>query len=85
GRRRDGTYSVVVRRLSEDGAALGTTEYTCEMLFLAAGTLNTNPAQAGRAPPESTAVAGRRRGGRIPGAPDRKAPGTGKVSPATAP
>ncbi|WKU43154.1 GMC oxidoreductase [Streptomyces sp. VNUA116] len=42
GRRRDGTYSVVVRRLSEDGAALGTTEYTCEMLFLAAGTLNTN-------------------------------------------
>ncbi|MGK5732114.1 GMC oxidoreductase [Streptomyces sp. URMC 124] len=42
GRRRDGTYSAVVRRLDEHGADLGTTEYTCDMLFLAAGTLNTN-------------------------------------------
>ncbi|MFG2178576.1 GMC oxidoreductase [Streptomyces abikoensis] len=42
GRRRDGGYSVVVRRLGEDGAPLGTTEFTCDMLFLAAGALNTN-------------------------------------------
>ncbi|MGK5543557.1 GMC oxidoreductase [Streptomyces sp. URMC 127] len=42
GRGRNGTYSVVVRRLGEDGTALGLTEYTCDMLFVAAGTLNTN-------------------------------------------
>ncbi|MGK5629308.1 GMC oxidoreductase [Streptomyces sp. URMC 123] len=42
GRTRGGAYSVVVRRLDEDGTVLGTTEYTCDMLFVAAGTLNTN-------------------------------------------
>lgn len=41
-RRADGRYSVVVRRLGVDGTVLGTDEYSCEMLFLAAGTLNTN-------------------------------------------
>ncbi|MEE1930108.1 GMC oxidoreductase [Streptomyces sp. TRM 70351] len=42
GRRPGGGYTVAVRRLDEGGATLGTTEYTCDLLFLAAGTLNTN-------------------------------------------
>ncbi|MER7106971.1 GMC oxidoreductase [Streptomyces sp. NPDC000229] len=42
GRRRDGRFSVEVRRLTTGGAVLGTVEFTCDMLFVAAGTLNTN-------------------------------------------
>ncbi|GAA2494250.1 GMC oxidoreductase [Streptomyces gobitricini] len=42
GRRRDGRFSVEVRRLTTGGAVLGTAEFTCDMLFVAAGTLNTN-------------------------------------------
>ncbi|MFC8919098.1 GMC oxidoreductase [Streptomyces sp. NPDC057116] len=42
GRRRDGRFRVEVRRLGTGGAVLGTTEFTCDLLFMAAGTLNTN-------------------------------------------
>lgn len=37
-----GRYRVVVRRLGLNGAVLGTTEFSCDLLFVAAGTLNTN-------------------------------------------
>ncbi|RLV10358.1 oxidoreductase [Streptomyces griseocarneus] len=41
-RLRDGRYGVEVRRLGPAGEDLGTAEFTCRMLFVAAGTLNTN-------------------------------------------
>ncbi|MEC4019904.1 GMC oxidoreductase [Streptomyces sp. H27-D2] len=41
-RRSDGRFSVAVRQLDFRGATIDTTEYTCAMLFVAAGTLNTN-------------------------------------------
>ncbi|EMF00947.1 GMC family oxidoreductase [Streptomyces mobaraensis NBRC 13819 = DSM 40847] len=42
GRRRDGRFRLEVRRLTPGGAVLGTEEFTCDLLFVAAGTLNTN-------------------------------------------
>lgn len=41
-RRRRGGYRVGVRRLDTTGTVLETLELSCDMLFLAAGTLNTN-------------------------------------------
>jgi cholesterol oxidase len=37
-----GQYSVVVNQLNPDGSLIDTVEYTCDMLFVSAGTLNTN-------------------------------------------
>ncbi|WP_171165486.1 GMC oxidoreductase [Streptomyces sp. I05A-00742] len=42
GRRRDGRFRVEVRRLGPHGSVRGTDEFTCDLLFVAAGTLNTN-------------------------------------------
>ncbi|MFF2618618.1 GMC oxidoreductase [Kitasatospora sp. NPDC058046] len=41
-RRRDGRYALEVRRPGPDGTLSDSVEYTCRLLFLAAGTLNTN-------------------------------------------
>ena len=38
----DGRYRLAVRRLDTAGKTLDTVEYVCDMLFLCAGTLNTN-------------------------------------------
>jgi cholesterol oxidase len=38
----DGRYRLAVRHLDTAGETLDTAEYTCDMLFLRAGTLNTN-------------------------------------------
>ncbi|MDI2127661.1 GMC oxidoreductase [Yinghuangia seranimata] len=41
GRGRRGGYTVQVRRLSEQGTVVGTEELACDLLFLAAGSVNT--------------------------------------------
>jgi cholesterol oxidase len=41
-RRADGRFALEVRRLGPDGSVRDTTEHTCRLLFVAAGTLNTN-------------------------------------------
>ncbi|GAA2913086.1 GMC oxidoreductase [Streptomyces thioluteus] len=41
-RRRHGGYALEVRRLAPSGATVDTDEYTCDLLFVCAGTLNTN-------------------------------------------
>ncbi|MFG2288223.1 GMC oxidoreductase [Streptomyces sp. NPDC048595] len=41
-RRRGGGYVLQVRRLDTSGATVGTEEYSCDLLFVCAGTLNTN-------------------------------------------